>query len=123
MACKAIGMARQYTVYSDQDRQGRVFYSISNNGTRGGGAGGYYDLESLLKLKGLGLSDFKPGAKPLTFGDLAIGQGFNWIDPTPGFPNSFFDDCVKVSPRKYTAKGQTYRVGTIKAHVFNVKGV
>ncbi len=59
------------------------------------------------------------------FAELAIGQGFDWVNPDarPGF-NSFFEKCWKISPRRYqTESGMTCRVGTIKAPVFHVEKV
>ena len=63
----------------------------------------------------------------MQFRDLKIGQSFDWINPNAIGQNSFFHRCVKVSDRKYkTVSGEAmhgysaYRVGSIKAQVFNV---
>ncbi len=69
-------------------------------------------------------------ARPVAFADLAIGQDFDWVDPTPGAPNSFFHKCRKVSARCYAvpewsggnpAGFAPYQVGTNKARVFHVQ--
>ena len=55
------------------------------------------------------------------FKDLAIGQKFDWIDPT-SIRNSFFDRCEKISARQYrgVASGTVYKVGSVNAKVFHV---
>jgi hypothetical protein len=55
-----------------------------------------------------------------TFRQVKIGQTFDFI--SPGFSNSFFDECVKTSTRKYRslATNLEYRVGSINADVYHV---
>ncbi|MER9833395.1 hypothetical protein NKJ28_00260 [Mesorhizobium sp. M0145] len=55
------------------------------------------------------------------FRDLAIGQAFDWIGSAGN--NSFFEQCRKISTRKYVGlqNGRAYTVGTINAEVFNVE--
>ncbi len=59
----------------------------------------------------------------MKFRDLGIGQGFDWINPAHGARNSFFEQCRKISARRYVglSSGCTYRVGTINAPVFNAE--
>jgi len=60
----------------------------------------------------------------MQFRDLAVGDTFDFIDPSrPGF-NSFYSRCMKTSSRMYaTADHPTYRyrVGTINVEVFHVQ--
>lgn len=60
--------------------------------------------------------------KQLKFRDLHQNESFDWVDPTPGARNSFFDRCYKTGPRTYRAFGteRSYRVGSINASVFHV---
>lgn len=62
-----------------------------------------------------------------TFGQLPIGQVFDFISGTPS--DSFYARCVKLSARKYgiandpirpDAMRTTYTVGSIHAKVYHV---
>jgi hypothetical protein len=61
------------------------------------------------------------GNAPRVFADVKIGQTFDFISPDR-LMNSFFDECVKVSARKYRslATGREIRVGSIRAKVYHV---
>lgn len=59
----------------------------------------------------------KPACK---FSSLAIGQEFDFIKPDSIY-NSFFERCIKISPRKYesTQSGVEYEIGTVNCIVYN----
>ncbi len=59
----------------------------------------------------------------MKFRELAIEQTFDWIDDANPLRNSFFEQCRKVSARKYVGltNSREYRVGTINAAVFHVE--
>ncbi|QXV73543.1 hypothetical protein [Rhizobium phage RHph_X2_30] len=61
--------------------------------------------------------------KQTLFRHLEIGQTFDFIDPAAGARNSFFEQCRKISARKYIGlvNGREYRIGSINARVFNVE--
>lgn len=56
-----------------------------------------------------------------TFKDLSEQQEFDFIRPDSHL-NSFFDRCVKVSPRQYQSlrTGMIFTVGSIYADVYHV---
>jgi hypothetical protein len=56
------------------------------------------------------------------FRDVPIGQPFDWIDPSPGARNSFFEPCFRTGARTYRVFGSDMRlrVGSIDANVFHV---
>lgn len=56
------------------------------------------------------------------FGDLQIGQTFDFIGPDR-ILNSFYDRCRKVSTRKYVSleTGYEFTVGSLNARVYNVE--
>jgi hypothetical protein len=57
----------------------------------------------------------------MTFKELSIGQGFDWINPDSR-ANSFFKRCTKVSPRRYIdSDGISHRVGRTCARVYHVE--
>jgi hypothetical protein len=55
-----------------------------------------------------------------TFKQVKIGQTFDFI--SPGFGNSFFDECVKISTRKYRSlvTNLEFRIGSLNAEVYHV---
>lgn len=56
------GMARDYAVWQRQAGGGTI-YNVTKNGLPpSAGAGGYPDLESVLRLKGIDFSDFEQAA-------------------------------------------------------------
>lgn len=58
-----------------------------------------------------------------TFGELAIGDVFDFIDMSRPMFNSFYRQCVKISVRGYQALDEPrtiYRIGSISAKVFHV---
>ncbi len=59
----------------------------------------------------------------MKFRDLEIGQAFDWINPNGQARNSFFEQCRKISTRKYEGltNGHVYKVGSINAEVFNAE--
>jgi len=62
--------------------------------------------------------------KPKTFGQLKLGQSFDFIAPIePGKLNinSFYLRCVKMSARTYMdEKGTRHAIGSLSAKVYNV---
>lgn len=58
----------------------------------------------------------------VTFRQLEVGQVFDWINPDRPHENSFFEQCRKISSRRYEglSNGRIYKVGTVEARVFNV---
>ena len=59
----------------------------------------------------------------MQFRDLDIGQTFDFVRPGYSY-NTFFDRCVKTSPRLYVSVDNptklTYKVGTVKCEVYHV---
>jgi hypothetical protein len=54
------------------------------------------------------------------FRDLAVGQTFDFIEDS-SINNSFYDQCVKISARRYRSHtGTVYTVGSINAKVYHV---
>jgi hypothetical protein len=62
------------------------------------------------------------GVEAEAFSEMKIGQEFDFVSPDPKVRNSFFDRCVKISPRKYRSlqTGLEMSVGTIRVRVYNV---
>ena len=58
----------------------------------------------------------------MQFRDLSIGTQFDFIDDENRMLNSFYDRCVKITPRKYRSMtaNVVHTIGTIDAKVFHV---
>ncbi len=66
-------------------------------------------------------------AKAPTFGSLAIGETFDFVNPAPTFPgeNSYSTPCVKIGRLKYRTlvphnRHMNNRVGTIRVTVYHI---
>jgi len=59
----AAGTAGPYSVWK-RDTGGGEVYNVTYGGEPGPGDGGYRELESLLRLKGLSADDFVPASGP-----------------------------------------------------------
>jgi hypothetical protein len=85
----------------------------------------------VVSIAGMTYAAQNPAAKakrrnPATFGDLSIGQEFDFVSGTSY--DSFYDRCVKTGARTYKPiegklKGHSLKVGSIKAKVYHVGGV
>ena len=62
----------------------------------------------------------KTAKKGLPFRDVALNEGFDFIDPDNR--NTFFYRCYKTGPRTYRSysTNREYRVGSINCRVFHV---
>ena len=58
----------------------------------------------------------------IRFRELKVGDQFDFISPNR-IVNSYFERCVKISPRCYTAVGAVVvmRVGTVDVDVHHVE--